>query len=163
MASLALAPPTVGSTKCDRTVVAAAQCIVVTPAAACRKKENRFMKSTDDLNAVRKAEDGPAEARSQPAARVAEPPSRAAGKRMKSKKRTGSKIGVARPGSKTEKIIKLLRRPAGASVSELKRVTGWQTHSLRGFLSGVLKKKMRLQIRSAPRDNGERAYHLESK
>ena len=82
---------------------------------------------------------------------------------MKSKKRTGSKIGVARPGSKTEKIIKLLRRPAGASVSELKRVTGWQTHSLRGFLSGVLKKKMRLQIRSAPRDNGERAYHLESK
>jgi len=63
-----------------------------------------------DTNAIRTVEDGPTETRSQPSARVAKPRSRPAGKRMKSKKRTGSKIGVARHGSKTEKIINLPRR-----------------------------------------------------
>jgi hypothetical protein len=53
--------------------------------------------------------------------------------------------------------------PAGASLQELRKATGWQAHSVRGFLSGAVKKKMRLLIDSAPQDNGERAYRLASK
>ncbi len=56
-----------------------------------------------------------------------------------------------------------IRRPGGASLSELKKATGWQAHSVRGFLSGVLKKKRDLHLRSASRDNAERAYRLASK
>jgi hypothetical protein len=59
--------------------------------------------------------------------------------------------------TKTAKIIALLRRPAGAGLKTLMKVTGWQAHSVRGFVSGQLGKKMGLRIRSFQRD-GERVY-----
>jgi len=59
--------------------------------------------------------------------------------------------------TKTSKIIALLKRPAGASLKTLMKATGWQAHSVRGFLSGQLGKKMGLRIRSFQRD-GERVY-----
>jgi uncharacterized protein DUF3489 len=80
----------------------------------------------------------------------------------KPKRRSKATTGTRR-GTKTAKILALLRRPAGASLSELKKATGWQAHSVRGFLSGAVKKKMGLRIDSAPRDNGERAYRVASK
>jgi len=58
------------------------------------------------------------------------------------------------------KILRLLKRPTGASLSELRKATGWQPNSLRGFISGALKKKMGLRIRSAKRDTGERFYRI---
>ena len=61
------------------------------------------------------------------------------------------------------KILALLERPEGASLAELKKATGWQTHSLRGFLSGILKKKMGVMIHSAQRDNGDRIYRVRAK
>jgi hypothetical protein len=70
---------------------------------------------------------------------------------------------AARRGTKTAKILALLRRPAGASLSELKKATGWQAHSVRGFLSGAVKKKMGLHIDSVSRDDGGRAYRVASK
>ena len=69
---------------------------------------------------------------------------------------------AVRRGSTTAKILALLRRPGGASLAQLKKATGWQAHSVRGFLSGALKKKMGLRIDSAKRD-GERTYRLASK
>jgi hypothetical protein len=69
----------------------------------------------------------------------------------------------ARKGSKTAKILALLRRPAGASLAELRKVTGWQAHSVRGFLSGTLKKKMGLRIDSVSRSDGERVYRVNAK
>ena len=59
--------------------------------------------------------------------------------------------------TKTAKIIALLKRPAGASLKALMRETGWQSHSVRGFISGQLGKKMGLRVRSFQRD-GERVY-----
>jgi cell division septation protein DedD len=65
-----------------------------------------------------------------------------------------------RPGSKTAKIVGLLRRPKGATLSELMKATGWQAHSVRGFLSGTLGKRMGLAVTSTKGDDGERRYSL---
>jgi len=66
---------------------------------------------------------------------------------------------AARENSKTAKVIALLRQPTGASLKAIMVATGWQAHSVRGFLSGQLGKKMRLRVRSFQRD-GERIYAL---
>ena len=66
---------------------------------------------------------------------------------------------VARENSKTAKVIALLQQPEGATLKSIMRVTGWQTHSVRGFISGQLKKKLGLKVRSAKRD-GERIYFV---
>jgi len=67
---------------------------------------------------------------------------------------------TAHPGSKTAKIVGLLRRPKGATLNELMKATGWQPHSVRGFLSGTLGNRMELTVTSAKSDNGERRYSL---
>ena len=59
------------------------------------------------------------------------------------------KTAGARTGSKTAKVLDLLKRSAGASLKELMKATGWQAHSVRGFLSGALGKKMGLTVSSA--------------
>ena len=64
----------------------------------------------------------------------------------------------AREGSKTETILGMLKRPNGATINELVKATGWQPHSLRGFLSGTLRKKMRLTIRSTKTEKSDRRY-----
>ena len=84
-------------------------------------------------------------------------------RRAHSATKGAAKAPVARRGTKTAKILALLERPEGASIAELKKATGWQTHSLRGFLSGALKKKMGLKIHSGKRDNGDRVYRVRSK
>ena len=53
-----------------------------------------------------------------------------------------------RSESKQAKVIALLRRPGGATVQELMDATGWQPHTCRGVISGVLKKKLGLTIES---------------
>ena len=68
----------------------------------------------------------------------------------------------AREGSKTAKILELLRCPGGASASELLRATGWQPHSLRGFLSGTVGKKLGLALTSVKGEDGERVYALKA-
>ncbi|MCU1337761.1 MAG: hypothetical protein JWO19_3342 [Bryobacterales bacterium] len=73
------------------------------------------------------------------------------------------KPSPARGGTKTAKILDLLKRPAGATLKELMKTTGWQAHSVRGFLSGTLGKKMGTPVESFKSDGGERAYRLSSK
>jgi hypothetical protein len=67
----------------------------------------------------------------------------------------------ARPGSKTAKVLDLLRRPGGASLPELQKATGWLPHSVRGFLSGALRKKMGLALTSTKDPGTERRYSLQ--
>jgi Protein of unknown function (DUF3489) len=80
----------------------------------------------------------------------------------KGAKRT-AKARPTRTGTKTAKILRLLERPNGASLTELTKASGWQPHSIRGFLSGAVRGKMRLKITSIKREDGERAYHLPTK
>jgi len=61
--------------------------------------------------------------------------------------------------TKTARIIGLLREPAGATLRTLMDFTGWQSHSIRGFLSRHLSKKRGLRIQSFTR-NGERVYKI---
>ncbi|HEY4359592.1 MAG TPA: DUF3489 domain-containing protein [Bryobacteraceae bacterium] len=72
----------------------------------------------------------------------------------------GAKVG-ARDGSKTAKVLELLKQPGGATADALLKATGWQAHSLRGFLSGTVRKKMGLAVISAKGDDGARTYSVE--
>jgi hypothetical protein len=64
--------------------------------------------------------------------------------------------------TKASQIIKLLSRTNGASLDELMKVSDWQQHSLRGFLSGTVKKKLGHQLSSQQGKNGIRRYRIES-
>ena len=52
--------------------------------------------------------------------------------------------------------LDLLRRAEGATLTELMAATGWQAHSVRGFLSGTVRKRLQLPLRSAVGDGGRR-------
>ena len=65
-----------------------------------------------------------------------------------------------RDGSKTAIILDLLKREGGDTSKELMTATGWQPHSVRGFLSGTVGKKMGLKVISAKGGNGERSYSI---
>jgi hypothetical protein len=66
----------------------------------------------------------------------------------------------AREGSKTAKILDLLKRPGGVTAKELMETTGWQPHSVRGFLSGTVGKKMGLAVNSTKGEDAERSYSV---
>ena len=68
----------------------------------------------------------------------------------------------ARGGSKTATILELLKRPGGVTAKELLKATGWQPHSLRGFLSGTVGKKMGLTVTSTKGEDGERSYSVKA-
>jgi hypothetical protein len=68
--------------------------------------------------------------------------------------------GEARPGSKKEIVLKLLRRDQGATIAEISKATKWQKHSIRGFLSAQLTKKMKLKVESTKSEAGERTYRI---
>jgi hypothetical protein len=75
---------------------------------------------------------------------------------------TGAQTGAkdAREGSKKAKVLELVRQPGGATLKQIMAATDWQAHSVRGFISGSLTKKMGLKIESIKREDGERAYVL---
>jgi len=67
---------------------------------------------------------------------------------------------AARGGSKTEKILELLKRPGGVTLKELAKSTGWKPNSVRGFLSGAIGKKMAMPVESFKSSEGDRSYRL---
>ena len=71
------------------------------------------------------------------------------------------KADASRSGTKTAQVLGMLQRPNGATLKELIRITRWQAHSVRGFISGQLGKKKGLRVESFERD-GERVYALKS-
>jgi hypothetical protein len=57
-------------------------------------------------------------------------------------------------------VLELLRRPEGATLADIQSSTGWQPHSVRGFISGALGKKMGLTVESIKTDAGDRVYRF---
>jgi hypothetical protein len=66
---------------------------------------------------------------------------------------------AAGPDTKHARIIAMLRTPAGATIAAIMTVTEWQQHSVRGFLAGVVRKKLGLNLVSEQTDKG-RVYRI---
>jgi hypothetical protein len=81
-------------------------------------------------------------------------------KAPKPAKATEPKTEGVRAGSKTETILGLLRRAKGATLAEIMVASSWQAHSVRGFISGTLGKKMGLTVNSEKREDGTRVYSI---
>lgn len=66
----------------------------------------------------------------------------------------------SQPQTRSKLILKLLRRKKGASLAELQDATGWQAHSIRGFLSGTVRKRLELPLKTIQSEKGDRRYLL---
>ena len=87
------------------------------------------------------------------------------GKTTKESKPQGDATGpkVAREGSKKAIVLELLRRSEGATLADIMTATGWQSHTVRGFISGVLGKKMGLPVESFKSSEGSRSYRIKTR
>jgi hypothetical protein len=92
-------------------------------------------------------------AATRPAARkTAKPPARKRSAPVSSRSAAG-------PDTKHARIIAMLRTPAGATIGAIMTVTDWQQHSVRGFLAGVVRKKLGLNLISEQTEKG-RVYRI---
>ena len=89
---------------------------------------------------------------------------------LKTAKRKSSKrpvpVGAAsgalaktRAGTKNAQVVAMLRDRAGTTIAAIMTATGWQQHSVRGFLAGVVRKKLGLNLVSEPSESG-RVYRI---
>ncbi len=60
----------------------------------------------------------------------------------------GNRVAAVRSGTKQSAAIEMLRSPNGATIAALTRATGWQSHPVRGFLAGVVRKRLKLDLES---------------
>jgi hypothetical protein len=114
-------------------------------------------KAADDLNEVAAADVGPESELSERPSRT----KRAGAKKIAavSAKATRASSGRNKSGSKQDKIIALLQRPEGATLDALVKETQWQKHSVRGFLAGTVRKKLKVSLLSEKVD-GVRNYRV---
>src|SRR5262249_11294423 len=110
--------------------------------------------------APRKPRVAPAKGKASKAASPAKKGPKAPKKAKAPKDPKGEKVGGVREGSKTATVLALIQRAKGATLAEIMEATSWQPHSIRGFISGTLGKKMGLKVESAKREDGERVYSL---
>ena len=87
-----------------------------------------------------------------------EPSAKAAKPKTAGKGRKRLALATAEP--KSARITKLLTRPDGATIAELMKMTGWQAHSVRGFLSGALKKRKGLPVSGQKDEAGVMRYRI---
>ncbi len=80
----------------------------------------------------------------------------------KARKPTTASVAApkTREGSKKAIVLEMLKRPDGATLKDIMAATDWQAHSVRGFISGSITKKMGLSVESFKREDGARAYRV---
>ena len=69
-------------------------------------------------------------------------------------------VKADKPKSKQDAVLDLLKRPDGATLDDLTEATQWQKHSVRGFLSHTVKKRLRMRLLSEKLENGDRRYRI---
>ena len=74
--------------------------------------------------------------------------------------KTRRQASSSKPKTKLAQLEAMLRRPDGATVEQISKSLAWQMHSVRGAMSGALKKKQGLTITSEKTDNGRRVYRI---
>jgi len=79
--------------------------------------------------------------------------------KLRSRSAPSSSKTVTRPDTKHARILAMLRSPAGATIAAIMTATEWQQHSVRGFLAGVVRKKLGLNLVSEQTDKG-RVYRI---
>lgn len=65
-----------------------------------------------------------------------------------------------RPGTKLAAIIDAMRHPGGATIAQMMAGTGWQAHTVRGAISGMVRKRLGLNVSLVRNDSGERVYRV---
>ena len=80
--------------------------------------------------------------------------------RSRSAVRSRGRVKPAAAKTKQQVCLDLLNRAEGATIDELQAATGWQQHSVRGFLAGAVKKKLGLTVLSEKPDAGPRRYRI---
>jgi hypothetical protein len=81
-------------------------------------------------------------------------------KSRSTKKATSKTAAVARPTSKLGQLQAMLQRPEGATIAQLSKALDWQAHSVRGAMSGNLKKKQGLKITASKEEGADRVYRI---
>src|ERR1700727_995119 len=78
-----------------------------------------------------------------------------------SRKRPVAQSSKPRSGSDTKhaRVVAMLRTPAGTTIAAIVKATDWQQHSVRGFLAGVVRKRLGLNLVSELTDKG-RVYRI---
>jgi hypothetical protein len=91
---------------------------------------------------------------------VAPEAARSTEKATRAKKSPKAAKSGPREGSKTDTILALMKQPGGTTLKAIMETTNWQAHSVRGFISGTLNKKMGLTVVSTKSESGERTYSI---
>ena len=93
-------------------------------------------------------------------AKIEAPPKKGAKAAKKAEKPASAKKDIApRAESKGAKIIEMIGRAKGATLTEIMKASGWQAHSVRGFISTVAKKQS-IKIESTKNEAGDRVYKI---
>lgn len=93
--------------------------------------------------------------------RLAEPSALSARAAKPSPQADNPKTKRPAPDSKQSRVIAMLQSPVGVTVAAMMKATGWQQHSVRGFLAGVVRKRLKLKL-SSKKVDGNRVYQIMS-
>ena len=119
----------------------------------------RVWKAIQGLAVAAEAQPAP-EAKQKKAGRTKAAPAPARPSKAVKRANAAAKPTQVRDDSKKAKVLVMLGRKGGCTLAEIMKATDWQAHTVRGFISGTLGKKMGLAVASVKNDDGERAYSL---